>query len=164
MIGHVDYQCRTFADVDMHLCRGPEVDDLGHGATDDVVAGRYRLIGKLHGDAFGPDHDGGRTGCATVVDGCPESRRHRRAHGGPAGCFQHIGVEDVRCSQKARDIRRRRCGVDLLRRAHLLDSALSQYRDLVAHGERFFLVMGDVDEGDAHLALHSPQFQLQLFA
>jgi len=46
------------------------------------------------------------------------------------------------------------------RSADLLDIALIHHRNAVAHGERFFLVVGDVDEGDADLALNP--FELEL--
>ena len=44
--------------------------------------------------------------------------------------------------------------VDVLRRRHLLDHALAQHRDAVGHAHRLDLVVGDVDEGAAEVALH----------
>ena len=43
--------------------------------------------------------------------------------------------------------------VDLLRGTHLLDVALVHDNDGIGHGQRFFLVVGNVDEGDAELIL-----------
>ena len=54
--------------------------------------------------------------------------------------------------------------VDLLGRAHLLDLALGDHGDLVAHRERLLLVVGDVHERDADLALHGAQLQLEVLA
>jgi hypothetical protein len=71
-----------------------------------------------------------------------------------------VGVEDIRCTQESCDVGRCRRGVDLLRRADLFNPALGQNRDLVAHGERFLLIVGDVDESDADFTLHRAQFQL----
>ena len=45
MIGYIDYQIGRFADVDMHLGGGTEVDDLRHGAADRVVTSGHGLIG-----------------------------------------------------------------------------------------------------------------------
>ena len=54
--------------------------------------------------------------------------------------------------------------VDLGRRADLLDAALVEHRDAVAHRQRLLLVVGDEDEGDADLALHLLQLDLHLLA
>ena len=45
MIGYIDYQIGRFANVDMHLGGGTEVDDLRHGAADRVVTSGHGLIG-----------------------------------------------------------------------------------------------------------------------
>src|SRR5690606_41190923 len=50
--------------------------------------------------------------------------------------------------------------VDLRWRAELFDPALVHDGDAVGHGQRFALVVSDVDEGDADLALDA--FELQL--
>ena len=99
-----------------------------------------------------------------VVDRRPEPGVQRRAYRRAAARLEHFGVKDVGGAEESGDERGGRRGVDLLRRAHLLDAALGQHGDLVAHGERFFLVMSHVDERDADLALHRAQFQLQLLA
>ena len=54
--------------------------------------------------------------------------------------------------------------VYLGRSADLLDAALAEHRDAVAHRQGFFLVVRDVDERDAHLALHLLQLELHLLA
>ena len=46
----------------------------------------------------------------------------------------------------------------------LLDPALAEHRDAVAHRQRLFLVVRDVDERDAHLPLHPLQLELHLLA
>ena len=50
------------------------------------------------------------------------------------------------------------------RRAHLLDHALVHHRDALAGGERFFLVVGDEDRGDAEPALQLHQLLARLHA
>ena len=42
--------------------------------------------------------------------------------------------------------------------------ALRHHRDAIAHDERFLLVVGDVDERDADLALDAHQLELHLLA
>ena len=54
--------------------------------------------------------------------------------------------------------------VDLLGRADLLDAAVVEHRDPVAHGQGLVLVMGDEDEGDADLVLDRLQFDLHFLA
>ena len=54
--------------------------------------------------------------------------------------------------------------VDLGRRADLLDLALVEDREAVAHRERLLLVVRDVDEGDPDLALDALQLDLHLLA
>ena len=83
----------------------------------------------------------------------PSRVSQRRAHRRAAVRLEHVGVEDVGSAQESGDVRGRGRGVDLLRRADLLDPALGQDGDLVAHGQRLLLVVGDVDERDADLAL-----------
>ena len=50
--------------------------------------------------------------------------------------------------------------VDLLRRPDLLHPAVVHHGDPVGHGERLFLVVGHVDEGDPHLALDPLELDL----
>ena len=57
-----------------------------------------------------------------------------------------------------------RAVVDLLRLRHLLDPAAVHHRDPVAHRQRLLLVVGDVDEGDADVALDPLQLDLQFLA
>ena len=54
--------------------------------------------------------------------------------------------------------------VELGGRRHLEEPALVHDRDAIGHGQRFFLIMGDDDEGDADLMLQADQLQLHLFS
>ena len=54
--------------------------------------------------------------------------------------------------------------VDLRRRADLLDPSLVEHGDAVAHRERLLLVVGDVDERDAEVALERLEEDLHLLA
>src|SRR5205823_13588484 len=49
-------------------------------------------------------------------------------------------------------------------RANLLDTALVEDRQAVAHGESLLLVVGDVDEGDPDLLLDRLELDLHLLA
>src|SRR5262249_32666905 len=54
--------------------------------------------------------------------------------------------------------------VDLDRRAPLLDAAPVEHGQAVAHGQRLFLVVGDVDEADPDLTLDALELELHLLA
>ena len=55
--------------------------------------------------------------------------------------------------------------IDVLGRAHLLDDAIVIYHhDVVRHRQRFLLVVGDEDGGDAHFALDDLEFGAHLLA
>jgi len=46
-----------------------------------------------------------------------------------------------------------RVPIDILRSPHLLNSPVLHDHDLIGDGQRLFLVVGDVDEGDPEAAL-----------
>src|SRR5919106_1537001 len=73
-------------------------------------------------------------------------------------------VDDVGGADEARDERARGALVDLLRRADLLDPAELEYGEAGAHAERLLLVVRDIDEGDADLALQRLKLRLHLLA
>ncbi len=73
-------------------------------------------------------------------------------------------IEPVDRAQKSGDEGGRGAQIDLLGRAELFDPALVHHRDLVRHRERFFLIVGDEQEGDARFALHRFQFGAHLLA
>src|SRR5262249_45769296 len=75
-----------------------------------------------------------------------------------------VPLYQVGDADKAGHERRPRLLVDLHWAADLLDAAVVEHRDAVAHGQRLFLVVGHIDESDAHLALHPEQFELHLLA
>ena len=54
--------------------------------------------------------------------------------------------------------------VDLGRRADLLDPAVVEHGQAVAHGQRLLLVVRHVDEGDADLLLDPLELDLHLLA
>src|SRR5262249_49865041 len=54
--------------------------------------------------------------------------------------------------------------VDLDRRAPLLDAALVEHGQAGAHGQRLFLVVGDVDDADPYLTLEALELELHLLA
>ncbi len=57
-----------------------------------------------------------------------------------------------------------RPGIDLLRRAVLLQPAAVDHRDVVGQRQRLGLVVGDIDEGDAGAALQALQLDAHLLA
>ncbi len=54
--------------------------------------------------------------------------------------------------------------IDVERRADLLDLAVAEHRDPIRHGHRFGLIVGDVDHGNAHLAVDALDLDLHLLA
>ena len=74
-------------------------------------------------------------------------------------CVENTG-HHVRRADEASNEDAGRGVIDLLRRADLLDTPTAHDCDAIAHRERFTLVVGDEDEGDAHLALDALEFDL----
>ncbi len=122
---------------------GPDVDDLADGSPDRglVVCDLCIRIGQP--DLLGPDGED----AVLADDGA------RRLPG------QQVAGPD-----EPGDEGRGRVLVDVGRRADLLDPAAVEDRQAVAHGERLFLVVGDVDEGDPDLRLDRLQLDLHLLA
>ena len=72
---------------------------------------------------------------------------------------QHVGgADELRHEARGRRV------VHLVRRAHLLEPALVEHADAVAHRQRLVLVVRDEQEGDAELALQRLQLALHLLA
>ena len=76
----------------------------------------------------------------------------------------HHAVEDIAFTDKVRDKSVCRFIVNVLRCTDLLCAAFAHDDDLVGHGQRFFLVMGDIDKGDAQLVMHVFELKLHLLA
>ena len=72
--------------------------------------------------------------------------------------------QQVRGPDETGDEPRRRALIDVGRCADLLDLAVVEDRQAVAHRERLLLVVGHVDEGDADLLLDRLQLDLHLLA
>ena len=75
-----------------------------------------------------------------------------------------VALEHVRDADEAGDELGRRALVDLGGRADLLDPAVVEDREAVAHRERLLLVVRHVDERDADLALDALELDLHLLA
>jgi len=67
----------------------------------------------------------------------------------------HNARNDVAFADKARDKGVGRFVVNVLRRADLVDTSEIHDDNAVAHGESFFLVVSNVNEGNAELLLHA---------
>ena len=92
------------------------------------------------------------------------SGRSAKAGRRPVRRCGDVAGQDVGGADEAGDEGGGRALVDLLGRADLLDAALVEHGDAVAHAERLVLVVGDEDEGDADLALDRLQLDLHLLA
>src|SRR3990172_5278235 len=114
---------------------------------------------------FGPNADayGG-----AAIDGVARGAQHRAVGDSHRNervvPSDHGSAEQVADAQEAGHELGARTLVQLLRRAELLDPTCPHDRDPVGHGHRLFLVVGDVDEGDADLGLDPLQLDLHLLA
>ena len=93
--------------------------------------------------------------------------RHRQRRAGDAdGVPFPLAGEQVhrRRADEAGDVDRHRPGEDLARRADLDDAAVHEDGDAVGERHRLFLVVGDVDGGDAERALQLAQLEAGLEA
>jgi hypothetical protein len=71
------------------------------------------------------------------------------------------GPHEVRDAEEVSDEDGRRLLVDVSRRAELLDAPLGHDGEAVGHRQRLLLVVRDVEEGDADLALDCLQLELE---
>ena len=92
------------------------------------------------------------------------SGRIEKAAGAPVIDRGRRAGQDVGDADEAGDEGGRRMLVDFGGRADLLDAALVEHGDAVAHAQRLALVVGHVDEGDADPALDRLQLDLHLLA
>ena len=114
-------------------------DTAGEGA----VAGRHGGTGVAQQDLLGAQGEGA---------GLAEQS------------FGGLAAQDIGGADEAGDELGGGVLVHVGRRADLLDAALAEHREAIAHRQRFFLVVGDVGEGDADLALELLQLDLQFLA
>ena len=70
------------------------------------------------------------------------------------GLFHHGAVIDVGFADEVRDEGVDGFVINVLGGADLLDEAALHDDDAVGHGQGFFLVVGDVEEGDAKALMH----------
>ena len=77
---------------------------------------------------------------------------------------EQLGLDDVRGADEVGDETVGRMVIDLPRRTNLKNIALAHDGDVVRHGQRFFLVMGDEDEGDAGFVLQPLQLDLHFLS
>ena len=78
--------------------------------------------------------------------------------------FYHYARENIRFPDKVGDESVCRFVVNLFRRGNLLNFAASHNNDLVAHGKSFFLVMRNVNKGNAEIFMHVFEFELHIFS
>ena len=79
------------------------------------------------------------------------------------GCAD-LRRQEVGDAEEVGDVRARRFLVRFLRRSDLLDHTLVHHGKAVAHGQRLLLIVGDVDERDAHVLVERAEFDLQRLA
>src|SRR3954452_13585054 len=125
----------------------PDDDELPAGVEVDEVPRDHAHVDDLA-------HDPGLAFTAVVLAHVDLLGTDRDAPG--------IPFEDVRDTDEAGDELGLWMLVDVGRRTDLLDAPLVEDGEAVAHRERLFLVVGDVDERDAEVALERLQKTLHL--
>ncbi len=75
-----------------------------------------------------------------------------------------FGAEQIGVADELGDVGSGRTVVDFAGRGDLFEFSRAKKRDAVGHDHRFFLIVGDEDEGDSDLALERLQFDLHLTA
>ena len=128
-------------------------DHGGHDTTDGPVL-RLRDLDILR------TNDGGDVGALRDIIDAHELTTAETGGQLPG----HDAAEDVTLADEVGHEGVLRLVVDVLRGTDLLDLALTHDDDLVGHGERLLLVVGDIDEGDAHLALDLLKLHLHTLA
>jgi hypothetical protein len=73
-------------------------------------------------------------------------------------------VDEVGLADEVRDPAARRALVKLGGRAELCDPSRRHHGDAVGHGQRLFLVVGDIDHGRAELGLQALDLDLHVLA
>ena len=100
-------------------------------------------------DVFRTDDDVDALIDGEVIDASPDAAEEADfLFGG------HDAVIDIRFADEVGNEGIGRLVVDFFGGADLLDFAIAHDDDFIRHREGFFLVMGDVDEGDAELLVH----------
>ena len=132
ILAHCDQELPT-VEADCVAGGHPHVDDLLDGAGLQGHA-RIGLLARLeHPQLLGADHEADAVSLEHVRD--------------PDEAGYELGGRPL---------------VDLDRRAYLLDAAVGHHGHAIAHGQRLFLVVRDVDEGDPDLLLDPLQLELHL--
>ena len=121
------------------------VDGAGAGLSDDEV--------------LGTDDDVDLLVRREIVDAIPDLVDEADFLG-----TRHGAVIDVGFADEVRDESVHGLVVNLFRRADLLDDAVFHDDDAVRQREGLFLVVGDVDESDAELAVHFLELELHVLA
>src|SRR5687768_3613401 len=154
----VEHQLLPVGEFRYVLGADPEVDDLPYPGGADVVAlatepdllwphGGVRILAYLD-VARGGLHLLARSG----------TQRYAPTAHGFHGTREHVRLADEVGDEAILGVL-----VEGWRVGDLLHPTLVHHRDPVAHGERLFLIVRDVDEGDPNLVLQILEVELHLF-
>ena len=156
---HQGLQRHARAEPQHHLRRGTEEHQALHHGRHPVVPGG--AVG-LDPDPLGADH---RVGGAEAVDLAPLGHQARLTDLDVAACpraaLHHVDLHQVGHPQEVGHVGVAGLLVHLARHADLHDPAGVHHRQPVGHGQRFLLVVGDVEERDADPLLQRLQLDLE---
>ncbi len=140
------------------------VDQILDRSSESVLSPERR-VGPVEPELLGPERDS-HTVAHTEAGAANDDESSSPALHHPAGAAALGGGarQQVRLPDELRDERRTRPPVHLGGRAELDDAAAIHHGQPVAHGERFLLVVGDIDEGGAELAVQRLELELHRLA
>ena len=132
-------------------------------ASNTLQPGRRRFACVEQADGLGPQREGDRLALARVAHGAEllltDADAQRLAVPSGDSAAEQVGgpheLGDEWCCRRA---------VDILRPCYLLELAGAHHGDTVGHGERFFLVVRDVDGRDPELLLELADLGAHLHA
>jgi hypothetical protein len=151
---------RLPVDQRMHQGMAAHGDDVGHCAFEFTATGARRTRGIQHLQVFGAQHRhavGQEIFCAARNRGMRDAQANLTAIAG-------LIADQVGLADEVGDETRSRGAVNLAAGAHLFDASGIHHHDTVGDGHRFFLVVGDENEGDAELGLQVLELQLHALA
>ena len=144
----------------LHILGGVDLPFISHGVYHDLVvdaleddgfhnAGNFALIGGTDLEVLRTDNDlYPLLGLEALIDAVEIVIRKFHEE-----VLMHDAIDDIAFTDEIGHEGIAGLIVDILRGTDLKDVAIPHDDDAVGHGERFFLIVGDIDEGDLQCLL-----------
>src|SRR5690606_3355684 len=130
----------------------------------DPCRGAYIHLGCRRADAdrLVTQHDIAAIAGGRLADGRGKTQASQRNGGGVTGDLFDIDGNSIGIAEESGDETRLWRIIDFMRRTDLVNAAFAHDGDVVRHGQRFALIMCDIDEGCADAFLKPFQLDLHL--